>query len=145
MKEFDILNKYIFSDPRFEGVSTGNRALISLCFEYYITHFLPHAPLLFLFYFKKLQGFQIGNKFIEKYIFVLALLQLCCKWLEDEHYSNKCMIEQFYSIKGCKQLTRTELAIFAALDYNMFVSKETYDAFVQEHTHTQTDTDLLHV
>jgi len=134
MKEFDILNKYIFSDPRFEGASKANRVLISLCFEYYIFHFLPHAPLLFLFYFKKLESFHIGNKFIEKYIFVLALLQLCCKWLEDEHYSNKSMIEQFYSLKGCKQLTQMELAIFAALDYNMFVSKEAYDAFVQEHT-----------
>jgi hypothetical protein len=133
MKEFDILNKHVFSDPRFESVSTASRVLISICFEYYIFHFLPHAPLLFLFYFKKLKDFQIGNKFIEKYIFVLALLQLCCKWLEDEHYSNKSIIEQFYSSKGCKQLTQMELEIFAALDYNMFVSKETYDAFVQHH------------
>jgi hypothetical protein len=133
MKEFDILNKHVFSDPRFESVSTASRVLISICFEYYIFHFLPHAPLLFLFYFKKLKDFHIGNKFIEKYIFVLALLQLCCKWLEDEHYSNNSMIEQFYSSKGCKQLTQMELEIFAALDYNMFVSKETYDAFVLHH------------
>ena len=131
-KELDILYKHIFADPRFGCLSKGDRNMVCLCVEYFITNFLSHIPLLFLYYFKKLAHFELPHRFIYKYLFIMALLQLCCKWAEDEYYSNKSILNLFYNKNECAFFTQIELKIFQALDYNLYVSKETYDAFVEQ-------------
>ena len=141
VKYIDVINSHIFNDSRFASIWKSDRLLLINAIEYYIDEYLSTLPYLLPFYFDKLQNFEFKNTFTDKLFnfefktkcfFIIALLQLSCKWAEDEYYTNKDILKIF----GFKQEDLTifnnmERHIFAALDYNLYISESQYTEYTK--------------
>jgi len=135
-KYIDIINKHIFKDSRFVNISKGDQSLLTTAIEYYIESYLSSLPYLLLFYFDKLQNFEVKKlfnfEFKNKCFFILALLQLSCKWAEDIYYSNKYILKLYeFKEKDITYFDSMEWSIFTALDYNLYISESQYDEYVK--------------
>jgi hypothetical protein len=135
-KYIDIIKKHIFKDSRFVNISKGDQSLLTTAIEYYIESYLSSLPYLLLFYFDKLQNFEVKKlfnfEFKNKCFFILALLQLSCKWAEDIYYSNKYILKLFgFKEKDITYFDSMEWSILAALDYNLYISESQYDEYVK--------------
>jgi hypothetical protein len=135
-KYIDIINKHIFNDSRFVTIRKGDQRILITAIEYYIETYLSSLPYLLLFYFDKLQNFEVkklfNSEFKNKCFFILALLQLSCKWAEDIYYSNKYILKLFdFKEKDIIYFDSIEWSIFAALDYNLYISKSQYDEYTK--------------
>jgi hypothetical protein len=133
-KYIDIINKHIFNDSRFVNIIKGEQSLLIRAIEYYIESYLSSLPYLLLFYFDKLQSFEVKKlfnfEFKNKCFFILALLQLSCKWAEDIYYSNKYILK-LYDFKEITYFDSMEWSIFAALDYNLYISESQYNEYTK--------------
>ena len=126
----DLIYKHIFSDSRFIDIEESESVAIEAAIKYYTTVLLGSTPYLFLYYFDKLENFEIENTFISKYCFIVALLQLTVKWAEDKYYYNVDICKMFFStLMTIENFNKLERTIFAALDYNLYISQETYIAY----------------
>jgi hypothetical protein len=135
-KYIDIINKHIFNDSRFVNIRKGDQILLITAIEYYIESYLSSLPYLLLFYFDKLQNFEVKQlfhfEFKNKCFFILALLQLSCKWAEDKYYSNKYILKLYdFKEKDITYFDSMEWSIFAALDYNLYISESQYEEYTK--------------
>ena len=135
-KYIDIINKHIFNDSRFVNIRKGDQSLLITAIEYYIETYLSSLPYLLLFYFDKLQNFEVNKlfnfEFKNKCFFILALLQLTCKWAEDIYCSNKYILKLFdFKEKDITYFDSMEWSIFAALDYNLYISEGQYEEYTK--------------
>ena len=135
-KYIDIIKKHIFNDSRFINIRKGDQSLLITAIEYYIESYLSSLPYLLLFYFDKLQNFEFNKLFHFEFknncFFILALLQLTCKWAEDIHYSNKYILALYeFKEKDITYFDSMEWSIFAALDYNLYISESQYEEYTK--------------
>jgi len=74
----------------------------------------------------------INSEFKNRCFFILALLQLTCKWSEDEYYSNDYILKVFgFRQKDIRCFNIMEWSIFAKLDYNLYISKDQYEEYTK--------------
>ena len=135
-KYIDTINKHIFNDSRFVTIRKGDQTILITAIEYYIETYLSSLPYLLLFYFDKLQNVEVkklfNSEFKNKCFFILALLQLSCKWAEDIYYSNKYILKLFdFKEKDITYFDSLEWSIFAALDYNLYISESQYEEYTK--------------
>ena len=126
----DLIIEHIFKNDKFASIKETDYNNIKKIVIYYNEYLLCGTPYLFLYYLDKLDNCIIFNITRSKYLFLIALFQLTTKWAEDIYVSNNYILNLFFgNNKYLKSLKKMELHIFAALDYNLYVSNEIYQEY----------------
>lgn len=121
-------NYWKYLSSRFSDNNSINIDKIIIGCLKFIKIYLPECPMLPLNYLDK----YFKNTLIEEpYIFLITLILITVKWIEDSYPSNKA-ISKIFNISILK-LNYYERTILEKIDYRLYVSEEDYDAFIKEH------------
>ena len=103
--------------------------LIILQSQKFIKIYLSKCPLLPIYYIDKHFGSRI-NGIKSPRVFVIAIILITIKWIEDEYPSNKG-IANLFKLSPI-ELNELEIQILKEIEYRLFVTVEDYELFIRE-------------